>query len=225
MASNIRTILRSFAGGEITPEMYGRIDDAKFQTGLALCRNFIVAPHGPVANRGGTAFVREVKTRAKRTVLRAFSYSTTQTMVLEFGEGYIRFHTQGATLLAGTPAAYDGVTAYVVGDMFSQGGVNYYVIAPATGQAAPNATYYYPLPSVAYEIPTPYLEADLFDIHYVQSADVLTLVHPNYPPKELRRMGATKWVLSDLSFVSSLTAPTSPTAVATVTGTGLTTQT
>ena len=41
----------------------------------------------------------------------------------------------------------------------------------------------------------PYLEAELFDVHYVQSADVMTLVHPNHAPKELRRLGATKWEL------------------------------
>jgi hypothetical protein len=44
-----------------------------------------------------------------------------------------------------------------------------------------------------YEIPNPYAAADLFDIHYVQSADVLTLVHPSYAPLELRRYGATNW--------------------------------
>ena len=41
---NVRTLSRSFGGGELTPEFYGRIDDAKFQTGLATCRNFLVLP-------------------------------------------------------------------------------------------------------------------------------------------------------------------------------------
>jgi hypothetical protein len=52
------THTRSFAGGEVTREFFGRIDDSKFQTGLATCSNFIVLPHGPVANRAGTRFVR-----------------------------------------------------------------------------------------------------------------------------------------------------------------------
>ena len=30
-----RTFNRSFAGGELSPEMFGRIDDQKFQTGAA----------------------------------------------------------------------------------------------------------------------------------------------------------------------------------------------
>jgi len=42
----------------------------------------------------------------------------------------------------------------------------------------------------------------------VQSADVLTLVHPLHPPKELRRLGATKWELKLIDFGSPIAAPT-----------------
>lgn len=168
--ANVRTFSRSFAGGEVTPEFYGRIDDAKFQTGLAKCLNFIPLPHGPVSNRPGFGFVREVKTSSRKTRLIPFSYSTTQTMVLEFGHEYVRFHTNGATLMNG---------------------------------ASP------------YEVATPYAEADLFDIHYVQSADVLTLVHPGYLPRELRRLGALSWQLSTITFASRLSPPTGVSATAT----------
>jgi hypothetical protein len=209
-----RIYTRSFAGGEVSPEMWGRIDDVKFQTGAAKMLNFIALPQGPAENRAGTAFVREVKDSTKRTRLLPFTFSTTQTMVLELGAGYFRFHTQGATLGPGTPAAYNGATTYAVGALVSSGGVNYYCIAATTGNAPPNATYWYPLPAGIYEIPNPYAEADLFDIHYVQSADVLTLVHPNYAPRELRRLGATTWTLTTISFASSVAAPTGLTATA-----------
>ena len=209
-----RVYSRSFAGGELSPEMFGRIDDVKFQTGAAKMRNFIATPQGPAENRPGTAFVAETKDSTKRARLIPFTYSTTQTMVLEVGDRYIRFHTQGATLQAGSPAAYNGATAYVIGDLVSSGGTNYYCIAPTTGNAPPNATYWYPLPSSAYEIPTPYLEADIPTIHYVQSADVLTLVHPNYAPRELRRLGATTWTLSTISFVAPVAVPGAPTVTA-----------
>lgn len=168
--SNVRTLNRSFAGGELTPEMFGRIDDQKFQTGAAKMRNFIALPHGPAANRPGFGYVNEVKTSANKTRLIPFVFSTTQTMVIELGAGYFRFHTQGATLLNG---------------------------------AAP------------YEIANPYAAADLFDIHYVQSADVLTLVHPNYPPQELRRLGATNWTLTPITFTPTITAPTGVASAAT----------
>ena len=163
--ANIRTLQRSFSGGEISPEMFGRNDDAKYQSGLARCRNFITKPQGPAENRPGFAFVRAVKDSTKKVRLIPFTYSTTQTMVIEMGPGYFRFHTQGATLMSG---------------------------------GAP------------YEITNPYAEADLFDVHYVQSADVLTLVHPNYAPRELRRLGATNWQLTTLSFAASIAAPGAP---------------
>ncbi|MFN7340303.1 MAG: hypothetical protein ACK5VI_04380, partial [Opitutia bacterium] len=94
-----RTLRKSFNGGEVTPELHGLVDDAKFQSALALCRNFIVLPHGPVANRAGTALVREVRDSTRRTRLIPFTFSTTQTMVIELGAGYFRFHTQGGTVL------------------------------------------------------------------------------------------------------------------------------
>jgi hypothetical protein len=64
----------------------------------------------------------------------------------------------------------------------------------------------------------------LFDIHYVQSADVLTLVHPNYEPRELRRLGPTNWTLTTISFEPTMVAPTGVTAAAT-SGSGSTTYT
>lgn len=165
-----RKLTTSFSGGEVTPEFWGQISDAKFQTGLATCRNMVVLPHGPVSNRAGFAYVNTVKTPAKKTRLIPFTYSTTQTMVLAFGESSIRFHTNGATLMSGG--------------------------------------------FVPYEVATPYLEADLFDIHYVQSADVLTLCHPGYATRELRRLGALSWTLTTVSFLPTLAIPTVITATA-----------
>lgn len=211
---NTRTLQRSFSGGELSPEMYGRIDDLKYQSGAAQMRNFIATPQGPAENRPGFAFVAQVKDTTKRTRLIPFTYSTTQTMIIEVGAGYFRFHTQGATLQAGSPAAWSSATAYSIGALVSRLGVNYYAIAASTNQQPPNATYWYPLPSSAYEIPNPYAEADLFDLHYVQSADVLTITHPNYEPRELRRAGATNWQLATINFNSPINAPTGVTATA-----------
>ncbi len=158
-----RTYNRSFAGGEMSPEMFGRIDDTKFQTGAALMENFIATAQGPAENRAGFKWVAEVKDSAKRTRLIPFTFSTTQTMVIELGDQYIRFHTQGATLESG---------------------------------------------GSPYEIASPYLEADLFAIKYVQSGDVLTLVHPSYAPRELRRIGVLNWTLTTITFGAALSPPT-----------------
>lgn len=117
MAST-KTLTRSFAGGEITPEMYGRLDNVKFQTGLALARNGIVLPHGPFTKRPGFSYVRVAKTSTNLVRIIPFSFSATQTMVLELGHQYMRFHALGATLLD-TGVPYEVVTPYSGADLFS----------------------------------------------------------------------------------------------------------
>ena len=99
-----KSFYRSFAGGEITPEMYGRLDLTKFQTGLALSRNFITLPHGPAARRPGTVFANRARDvhapGVPRPVrLRPFVFSASQAHVLEFGNGYVRFHSGNGTEL------------------------------------------------------------------------------------------------------------------------------
>ena len=205
-----RTFSRAFGGGEISPEMFGRIDDKKYQTGAATMRNFIAKPQGPAENRPGFAYVAEVKNSAQTVRLLSFTFSTTQTMVIEFGNEYFRFHTQGQPLLYSDGAAYNNSTNYSIGDIAKSGGVNYYSRTGSQGQAVSNSTHWYAMPTNPniYEVPHPYQEAELFDVHYVQSADVMTLVHPNHAPKELRRLSATKWELKTINFASPLASPT-----------------
>lgn len=217
----IRTLQRSFAGGEITPELYGRLDLTKYQTGLAECQNFVVLPHGPATARPGFQYIGSVKTVAKKTRLIPFSFSTEQTYVLEFGDQYVRIYTNGGQLLDGTVTAWVTATAYTVGQIRSNGGTNYYCkTAHTSGTFATDlaANKWYALSGSIVEIPTPYLEADLFDIHFVQSADVLALVHTGYAPRELRRLGAVEWELKSIQFAPTITEPTGVAVAATGTG-------
>jgi len=52
----------------------------------------------------------------------------------------------------------------------------------------------------AFEISTPYLTAELFDIKFAQSADVMYITHPSHPVKKLSRTGHTSWTLVSCSF-------------------------
>jgi hypothetical protein len=433
--ANTRTLNRSFAGGELS-EMYGRIDDAKYQSGASLMRNFIATPQGPAENRAGFQYVTSTKNNGVARLI-PFVFSPEQTMVIELGAGYFRFHTERETLVystvgmlpwvagsgaitisrstnavvtwtahglttgdpirfylsggattapdglktgyrytvvvvdansftlldngvqvdltaptgavaanyvgAGTASAgaesfphypdiqvsssltglgnhvvtggvatlnvtvtsqtnfatavgtalveyqynvgpgwvtfysiddtfetsqnnsistnvsmantnllslrvqctarsvkYDTITCtgqintwnvdtptvaippvttqvqayrdYTTGDMVSYGGSSYIALVDLTGgltTPGTDATVWSLLPaSLIYEVPNAYAEADLFDIHYAQSADVMTLVHPNYPPAELRRLSATVWTFSSIAFGAQLAAPT-----------------
>ncbi|MEK9753959.1 MAG: hypothetical protein VW338_12240 [Rhodospirillaceae bacterium] len=50
------------------------------------------------------------------------------------------------------------------------------------------------------EVTTAFAEADLPDIRVTQSADVLYITHPDFPPQQLVRVSATSWTLSDVTF-------------------------
>lgn len=58
--------------------------------------------------------------------------------------------------------------------------------------------------SKIYIVPSPYAQADLATLNFAQSADVLTIVHPSYAPRELSRAGATSWSLANVVFGPSL---------------------
>ena len=221
-----KPLYRSFAGGEVTPELYGRIDLTKWQTGLAKCLNFTVLPHGPAARRPGFAFANEAKDSTRRVRILPFQFNSTQTVVLEFGHQYIRFHINGQTLLEAnqTIGSIVGNTINLVAHGYSAGewvyaGSRFLKVATAVADSftvtdlwgtavTPTGT------TVArvYTISSPYDEADLFALRFSQDSDVLTIAHPSYACRDLRRLGATNWTLTAISF----TPPAAPVSAPTV---------
>lgn len=161
----VRVTQTSYNAGELGELMVGRVDDARYASGLRVCKNAVITPQGPLKNRSGFQFVAETKYSDKPTILIPFTYSSDQTMIIELGHHYARFHTQGQTLMN------------------------------AAGTAP-------------YEISTPWNSDDVFQIHYTQNADVMTLVHPRYKPRELRRYSMTDWRIVEVNLITSLSAPT-----------------
>lgn len=245
---NVRTLHRSWAGGEITPELFARVDLTKNQTGLRTCRNFEVLPHGPVQNRAGYEYVLETKFSDKRSILVPFIFSSTQNYALEFGDLYLRIHTQGATLAnaaqnitdvtqdnpgvvtySGTdPANGDWVFLAAIGGMTQlngrwvkvanvNAGANTFELTDLADNDIDTTDYDAYTSggtmSPIFEVVTPYADTDLDDLelHYTQSADVLSLVHPGFAPRELRRLGATNWQIATPTFAPTIAAPAAPT--------------
>mgnify|MGYP003132514485 FL=1 len=54
-----------------------------------------------------------------------------------------------------------------------------------------------------YEIASPYPTADLFDIKFAQSADIMYIVHPSHAIRKLSRTGHTSWTLNTISITGS----------------------
>lgn len=114
---SLKIYKQSIGGGEISPSMYSRITDPSYSAGLAKCRNMIVEPQGPVVRRPGFSMVRETKYPDRKCRLIPFTFSATQTMILEFGHHYVRFHTNGSTLMNGNQP-YEVATDYDESELF-----------------------------------------------------------------------------------------------------------
>lgn len=226
-----KVLSRSFAGGEITPELAGRLDLTKYQTGLSLARNFITLPHGPAQRRPGFEFTNEAKDSTRKVRLIPFTFSASQTAVLEFGHQYIRFHIGGATLLESTKAisSIAGSTVnttaahgYSTGDWVYIG-TRYHKVTVVDADTFTTTDLWNAATTASgstaarvYTISSPYVEADLFDLHFAQSADVIAITHPSYAARELKRLGATNWTLTSISFAAPTNAPNDVSVIATI---------
>ena len=196
--------IAAFVGGEWSPQMEGRIDEERYPLASHICQNFIPLKQGPAMFRAGTVYVQAVKSSANRSWLLRFEFSQTQAFVIEFGDMYARFYTNHGPELATGVAAYNNATPYVLGNLVLSAGIIYYCIAATTGNAPPNASYWYAMspyngsPTTAiYEIPSPYAAADLTDsegefaLQLAQQGDVIYIAGgyagAGYAPQTLTR--------------------------------------
>jgi hypothetical protein len=107
MSENV--IQTSFSAGELSPNLSARVDFAKYRSGAATMRNFFVDYRSGASTRPGTEFIRPSKFKGDKIRLVRFQQSTTVTYALEFGHGYIRFISQGSSIVEGA-FGINGVT-------------------------------------------------------------------------------------------------------------------
>lgn len=178
--AKVSPLQSNFNGGEVSPLMYGRVENARYATAMAICQRYIPTIQGGLNRCPGSYYIADTKTAADKIRLVEFEFSITQAYVLEFGDQYIRFYrNRGQILDGGSP----------------------------------------------YEIASPFAIADLFDLKFTQSADVLYITHPSYAPRELTRTGHTSWTLTATEFIDGPYLPENQTDTtltpAATTGTGI----
>lgn len=147
--------LVSANAGEWSPLLDARYDLEKYSNACRQLQNAIILPYGGFKRRAGTEYIAEVKSSAAKCRLIDFQFSTTTTFILELGNEYIRFYSNGAQVESG---------------------------------------------GSPYEISSPYLTAELFEMQWAQINDVMYLVHPNHPPQKLARVTDTNWTLTEVQF-------------------------
>lgn len=93
---NTRALQLSFNGGEISPEMYGRIDLKVHQSGLRRARNMYVKPQGSARRRPGFRFAAEVFDSGSKA--RLIPLSSSPATVVEVSANKFKFYRGGAAL-------------------------------------------------------------------------------------------------------------------------------
>ena len=196
----------SFNAGELSPFLAARMDLDKYEDGCQLLENFIILPYGGTIRRPGTAFLGAAKFPDKQCRLVGFNFSVTTNFVLEFGDKYVRFWTNGIQVVKPMASApiHQASHAYVVGDYVRSplppnDLVYYCVIAHTSGPvfAADLAAGKWVHQTIL-ERPTSYLSSELREIQYCQINDLMYLTHPNHPPAKLTRLADDNWTFADI---------------------------
>lgn len=146
----IPVIKPSFIAGELSPELFGRVDIEKFGAAASTCRNAFISYRGGAYSRGGTAFAGYSKQSNENALIAAhngtpgavpagppgnpprlvpFQFSVRQGLVLEFGDYYMRVISQGSYV---TESALD-ITGVTQGNP---------AVVTAETSAAETATYF-----------------------------------------------------------------------------------
>lgn len=123
----------AFHSGEWAPALNARVDLLKYHSAAALMRNYFVDYRGGASSRPGTKYVLQARQATLTVRLIPFQLTPTIGYVLEFGDGYIRFHFQGATILEpalnitgitqASPASVAVVNPWAAGDWVYISGV------------------------------------------------------------------------------------------------------
>jgi hypothetical protein len=195
----------SFTGGEISPNLYNRVDLARWFNSLKMCRNFITMPYGGVKNRSGYRFVVEAKDSTRKVRVIEFTPKAQQGYAIEFGHLYLRVTKNGAPLY--TPYAslplYSAAAVYAKNSVLKSGSLPYRSLQDNNLSHTPisSPTWWEPLTvyspggiaSVLVDLITPYTETELFALRTTQSVDVMTITHPTHQNMNLNHYSDVSW--------------------------------
>lgn len=231
----------SFAKGEISPELHGRVDTSMYAISLATARNTVVHTYGGISKRPGLRYLAPVADHSYAPRLVPFEFNTTDQYILEFGNQYMRVmrnnvhvmevsvNISNVEILPNTRITTTTPHGYSNGDevfIQSMSGLTFFngrrykvtsatsttfrILDQVTGEFVSTVGSTYNGGGTVrriYQITTPYLIGDVFNINYVQNADVMTLVHEKYPVYELSRFAHDNWVLSRAAFINTTSIP------------------
>ncbi len=228
----------AFVAGEISPTLFGRTDLTKYDLAMAEAHNYFVDYRGGLSSRPGFEFCDFVALPEYETRMHGFQFNPelSNTYLVQFGDGYIRFMQDGAYVLE-APKTITGLALGIVtsaahglvagrwvklsglvgptilnGRTFIVGAVtpNTFQLLDVITGATPSGLPTYVsggLATPVYEITSPYASADIPTLKLEQYRDLLRITHGNYPVQNLIRNDHADWALVDETFTPDLGSP------------------
>lgn len=235
---------RSFAAGEISPDLYGRTDQVKYQTGLATCRNWVTRLEGSADNRTGSGYIGPLRNFANavpRQIPFIFNDDQAYSLVLHIVSGacYVLIIKNGdyikesAKTITGITKAFPPV-ATSIAHGYDDGDLIYLRVSEGMPEVSNRWFKVYSSTADTYELneestfngsgfttfvsgtseravcltDLPYTtEAQLSELRYKQSGDVIFLTHPNFPVYTVTRLADTSWFVIPAVFEPNIDAP------------------
>lgn len=126
-------VQESFTAGEGSFRIKGRSTVDKYAAALDTATNATIVSQGPIIRRNGSTFIAEVKDSTKKVRLIPFVVSVSQSFILEFGDLYVRFYTQGSQVAGPFEIASPWDEDEIFDLQYAQFGAKMYITHPLHG--------------------------------------------------------------------------------------------
>lgn len=176
--AKFRSLKNSFIGGEISNSALGRTDLSSYVHSCKILRNAIPLLSGGAYRRPGTVYGTYLSS-VFNYVPRLFPFVYSQ------NESYLFWNDS----IIGGINGLSGIRAQQNDDMVS--GASFLGTIPYIPKNMNSTVGYYD---------------EIWDVHTVQSADVMWLVHPSYKPRKIYRLNTDSFRITEFNYDSSGTA-------------------
>jgi len=229
--------------------MSAQIASPKYQSSCLQLRNMVALKMGPATRRPGTQYEATFKnpyidpSKAPSVRLESFIFSQTTSFVIEFGNMYARFYSNGAQVSLTTAPTWVSGEIYFPGAFVTDptNSLIYYSAGGATSTTQPHSDSTNWVQQSIYEVPTPYSasykpsagqtirDSEVFQMQCCQINDVVYIAHRNHPRYKLIRITDTNWTMGivqdsappllDQNATDTMIAPSGTTGTITLTAT------
>lgn len=209
MPRSLETLV-SFNAGEWSPTLTARVDQQKYKAACRQLRNMLCLKTGPATRRPGTQFIARAKYPYPFDYcvrLQDFQFSVTTKFILEFGQNYIRFYSNGAQVNVSNAPEWVSGNTYLAGAYTTDptDGLIYYcnfTVVAGTTEPHDDPTNW--VQSTILQVPTPYTAtipaeglsgAEVFQLQFCAINDVVYICHPLHPRYKLTRLADDNWTM------------------------------